>query len=249
MAFVPDEAVSRSDELTGSGFKAYAYLCKRRDHKTGICWPSSRQMAADLKIGQRRAVSARQELIEKRWISFEEEKHGQTPIIRLLVGFVSDDKTTTLGDDRLSPPEMTERHQEVMTKSAKGDDKTDSKVMTKPTQGDDKLIRRINRLNQPMNQPMNQPTHTDARAREPADAGVCVPGSSYSLEECRKYAESLPDIRNPAGFAKSIQRSGADDAAVAQFLKDGAKTFKQLEEERNARIFRRIQERRASQGN
>ena len=86
-----------------------------------------------------------------------------------------------------------------------------------------------------------------APAREPANAGEREGGSSYSLADCRKYSESLPDIRSPAAFAKMIWRSGEDDAAIAEFIARGGRvdTIKQ----RNARIFRRISERRAHRDN
>jgi hypothetical protein len=83
-------------------------------------------------------------------------------------------------------------------------------------------------------------THThssSARGRPPkaADAAVCVRGSFFSLEDCRKYAESLREIRNPVGFAKTIYRSGSDDQAIEEFLRRGARH--ESDEERYARIF------------
>jgi hypothetical protein len=56
--------------------------------------------------------------------------------------------------------------------------------------------------------------------------------SRFSLRDCRKYAESLPWIRSPAAFAKTIWRTGEDDEAITQFLAHGSET----PEERYARI-------------
>lgn len=49
------------------------------------------------------------------------------------------------------------------------------------------------------------------------DVGV---RSRYTLSECQKYAESLTDkgIKNPAGLARSIHRSGESDDLIAAFL-------------------------------
>ena len=245
MAFVPDEAGFRAREVSGSAFKAYVYFCIRRDSKTGICWPSSRQMAADLHIAQRRAISARQELIEAGWIRIEEEKHGQTPIIRPLLGFGNgadklsspDDKAASPRDDKVTSPEMTKRHQ---------------KVMTKVTKGDDKSVMRINRLNQPMNQPIEESssfseqfqkevsTRASSRARggtaqfsDPEQSERCASAgnlalataaSRHSLADLEAYAASKKGIRNPAGLAHVLKRTGEDDAIVDLFLAHRCRT-------------------------
>lgn len=56
-------------------------------------------------------------------------------------------------------------------------------------------------------------THTNTE-------GVRV-ASRYSLQECRKYADSLrgQGINNPAGYATTIYRSGEADELVEAFLK------------------------------
>ena len=89
----------------------------------------------------------------------------------------------------------------------------------------------------------NPSTHTHSSsarsgppAEQAADAAVCVRGSFYSLEDCRKYAESLGDIRNPAGFAKTIFASGSDDQAISEFLANGG--HRETDKEHSARIAR-----------
>jgi hypothetical protein len=44
--------------------------------------------------------------------------------------------------------------------------------------------------------------------------------SNFSLEECRRYAESLHEhgINNPGGFARTIFRSGEADDEIERFL-------------------------------
>lgn len=73
-------------------------------------------------------------------------------------------------------------------------------------------------------------------------SGFTVPGkkqaseSRFSLKDCQKYAESLPNIRAPAAFAKSIWRSGEDDDAVAHFLDHGIS--RETDKEHSARLAR-----------
>jgi len=45
-------------------------------------------------------------------------------------------------------------------------------------------------------------------------------GSRFTLQECRKYAESLrgEGITNPGGYATRIHRSGESDDLIATFL-------------------------------
>jgi hypothetical protein len=76
-------------------------------------------------------------------------------------------------------------------------------------------------------------------------------GSRFTLDQIERYVETLDDVRNARGLAVSIKRSGVDDDRIAAFLNGGSicKTHQQLTEERNARIFRRIQDRRATRDN
>jgi DNA-binding Lrp family transcriptional regulator len=67
----------------------------------------------------------------------------------------------------------------------------------------------------------------DARMKENIESEntqtqVAGVGSRFSLEECRRYAESLQKagkgINNPGGYATSIYRSGEADEQIAAFL-------------------------------
>ena len=76
-----------------------------------------------------------------------------------------------------------------------------------------------------------------ARARDPPNgAGERESGSRFSLRECREYAESLPQITAPGGFAKSIWRSGEEDEQIAVWKDDGG--GKETEDERRNRLRR-----------
>src|SRR5580765_2672705 len=219
MAYIPDEAVARLSELTKGGFALYVYFCKLGDRKTGICWPSLRTTAAYMKVDQRRVCVWRRELLEAGWIRFENEKHGQTPIVRLFAGFEGADKSAAA-----SAAEKTA----VLTKEQQG-------VLTKKHQGADKSDMRINRLNQPMNQPIEESSSFSeqfpkevsmravfARATETQGALALAEQpkqqSRHSLADLEAYAASKTCIRNPAGFARMLQRSGEDDALVDAFL-------------------------------
>jgi hypothetical protein len=67
----------------------------------------------------------------------------------------------------------------------------------------------------------NTQTHASASANieEGAGLGVRV-GSRFSLEECRRYAESLrgEGIQNPGGYATAVHRSGEADNRIEAFL-------------------------------
>ncbi len=65
------------------------------------------------------------------------------------------------------------------------------------------------------NEPIKEHTIKDTHNTE----SVCV-GSRYSLQECRRYAESLRSdgITNPGGYATKIHRSGEADDLIAVFL-------------------------------
>lgn len=57
--------------------------------------------------------------------------------------------------------------------------------------------------------------------------------SQFSLKECREYAETLPEIKAPGGFAKAIWRSGEEDDSIAAFQARGG-----AEEDEHERLKR-----------
>jgi hypothetical protein len=86
MAFVPDQAIDRSHELSGSAFRLYCYYCKRRDRE-GVCWPSLKRSAEDLRMAYTYVCEMRKELVREGWI--ELLKGGE---VRPLVGFEAADR-------------------------------------------------------------------------------------------------------------------------------------------------------------
>jgi hypothetical protein len=48
------------------------------------------------------------------------------------------------------------------------------------------------------------------------------PKSRFSLEQCQAFAHSVKGLKSPDGFAKTIWRSGEDDARIAAFLEPKA---------------------------
>jgi hypothetical protein len=61
--------------------------------------------------------------------------------------------------------------------------------------------------------------------------------SRFTLDECRNYARSLSDVRNPLAFGKVLHREGQDDDLIAAFLERGGR--KETDEERYERLFAR----------
>jgi hypothetical protein len=66
--------------------------------------------------------------------------------------------------------------------------------------------------------------------------------SQFSLRECREYAESLPQITAPGGFAKTIWRSGEEDEQIAAWKDSGG--GKESEDDRRNRLRRLRQDQR-----
>ncbi len=82
MAFVPDIAIERMGEVSDSAFKMFVYFCKRRNSKTGICFPSLKTTATDCGLNYCYASVIRKELVKKGWIEIVEET-----VINCLIGF------------------------------------------------------------------------------------------------------------------------------------------------------------------
>lgn len=82
MAYVPDIAIESMDEVSGSAFRLYTYLCMRRNRRSGVCFPSLRLIADETGINYSHASVCKLELIDKGWI--ETVKGGR---IRPLKGF------------------------------------------------------------------------------------------------------------------------------------------------------------------
>lgn len=82
-------------------------------------------------------------------------------------------------------------------------------------------LRRITPLpeSEPTKETHIKETHTNTEA-SPIPAMGVRGSSRFTLQECRKYAESLrtDGITNPGGYATKIHRSGEADELIAKFL-------------------------------
>lgn len=79
MAFIPDDALDRYDELQPASQLGYSFVCRHRNHKTGIAPKSLDECAA--KYGWSRATkfNVQKELTQNGWI--EKTEHGIKPLI------------------------------------------------------------------------------------------------------------------------------------------------------------------------
>jgi hypothetical protein len=72
LAFIPDEAIERSGEVSPAAFRLYAYYCARRNKATGG-WACGDKAAAEyLKVSRSRVCEARNELARAGWITLAE---------------------------------------------------------------------------------------------------------------------------------------------------------------------------------
>jgi hypothetical protein len=94
MAFIPDDALDRYEELQPKSQLAYSFLCRYRNHKTGVTHKTIAECAE--KYGWSRATkfNVQKELIDEGWI---EQTKGY---LRLLVGdFSPVTKSKNLDDE------------------------------------------------------------------------------------------------------------------------------------------------------
>jgi hypothetical protein len=73
MAYVPDEAVDAMHQISKSAFLIYVYLCRRRNHRTGVCFPSLRTIAEECGVEYSYASLMRAELIKKGWLDLSDD--------------------------------------------------------------------------------------------------------------------------------------------------------------------------------
>lgn len=115
MAFIPDEAIERSQELKPSAFSLYVYYCMRRNKETGTCFPKLRRAATDLHIEYTYASKLRAELVTKGWIAIEDGE------VKPLVGFGRElARTLTNKPDRAAPSRRTTAGYVYVIKSENG---------------------------------------------------------------------------------------------------------------------------------
>lgn len=72
---IPDEAIDDMNEVSKTAFAIYAYLCRRRNRKTGVCFPSLRRVAEDCQINYCYASEMRKELVCAGWLEMDDKGH------------------------------------------------------------------------------------------------------------------------------------------------------------------------------
>jgi DNA-binding MarR family transcriptional regulator len=72
MAFIPDEAVDQSYEISAQAFRVYAYICRRRNHQKQYAWISVEQMASAMMLSKSTIYEAVRELENRAWLERSE---------------------------------------------------------------------------------------------------------------------------------------------------------------------------------
>lgn len=85
MAYVPDEAVDFSAEITATSFKIYAYICRRRNHERRYAWLSVENIMTALTLSKSTVYESIRELEDKGWLwrsenSFTPQKGDFWPV-------------------------------------------------------------------------------------------------------------------------------------------------------------------------
>ena len=133
MAYIPDEALMREDEIPNAAGRLYRYYCLRRNHETGLCFPSLSRTQADLNFKSYTYTSEmRSLLVREGWIELTAE--GE---IRPLMGF----------EVREKPKEVREKPKEVRKKPNRVSEKTELSFGKNRTEFR-KFPKRIIRMNQ-----------------------------------------------------------------------------------------------------
>lgn len=68
MAYVPDDAIDDSFQLTPTAFRLYCFICRRRNHKTGNAWIKPKVASNLLGVSPSQIYRALAELTAAKWI-------------------------------------------------------------------------------------------------------------------------------------------------------------------------------------
>lgn len=72
MAYIPDDAIDLSSQLTPSAFRLYCLVCRRRNHKTGYALLSQLSIQNSLQLSRGQTWRAITELKKLQWITANE---------------------------------------------------------------------------------------------------------------------------------------------------------------------------------
>jgi hypothetical protein len=81
MAYVPEEALDRHDEVTGNAFKLFVYYCSKADKETGESFYKSEDIATKMKWKKNHIYEHRKALAEAHWIAINADH------VKVLFGF------------------------------------------------------------------------------------------------------------------------------------------------------------------
>ncbi|MFN6963965.1 MAG: hypothetical protein ACK4S4_09385 [Pyrinomonadaceae bacterium] len=111
MAFVPDNAIKTSGELSPAAFRLYCVICSMRSKKTGGYWVSFGKAEARMDgLTEPTYFRARRELLDKEWVveldnnflvpvrGFETIKSDSDWVVRMLKTEVQNDSSTINSD-------------------------------------------------------------------------------------------------------------------------------------------------------
>lgn len=72
MAFIPDEAIDYSFDVTPTAFKVYCFICRRRNHQRQFAWITMDNLMTTLGLSKSVAYEAANELEKKGWLDRHE---------------------------------------------------------------------------------------------------------------------------------------------------------------------------------
>ena len=72
MAYIPDDAIDRSSDLSPSAFRLYCLICRRRNHRTGYALLNPRSIENSLQLSRGQTWRAIKELKDQLWITVNE---------------------------------------------------------------------------------------------------------------------------------------------------------------------------------
>lgn len=267
MAFIPDEAIRRMREIPLPAYQLYTYYCMKRSNATGDYEVPNKLVTEETGMDRSQVHRMRHVLIAEGWIEADGDR------IRPILGDFSPADRRTRAGDGASPPHLkpvTERHKEANSGDAPSQNAPNpvtlrhgvcdgaSPKMPDPVterhqtcDGASPHIRNTSPLTSPERPALSlptlsrppQPTRSANGARE--SRGVIGAKSRHSEETCVRFARSLPGIRAPDGFGRTIWRDGSRDDEIDNWLANGAKV--ETREEKIARLLRERTERKQKQ--
>ncbi|HKS27791.1 MAG TPA: hypothetical protein VJS44_08225 [Pyrinomonadaceae bacterium] len=192
MAYVPDEAIDSSHEITHAAFKLYASYCRHRNNKPehphfGLAWPDRDTVHDETGICTTYISTLKAELLEKGWIETQKSK------IRPLKGFrlegeksngstFKSDSSTFANSEGFNNPTTESNHSTQKSNDSTGE-----------SNGSTRILKVIEPANEPSKEPANEPP---TRApKNGASRGTRIPDPFLLTQTMRDWAkERAPDV-------------------------------------------------------